>query len=87
MNDEQNTNRDQAVRRSGQIRRALVGTSVAGSLGLAVVLGVGALGTGSTVADGSTTSQSSQTSEQSSTAGSVTLGQGTGSSHASTSGS
>jgi len=85
MNDEQS--RDRAVRRSRHIRRALVGSSVAGSLGVAVVLGVGALGTGTTVADGSSASQSSQTSEQSSTAGTVTLGQGTGSSHASTSGS
>ncbi len=88
------TDRDRAVDRAGRLRRTLVGTSAAASLGLAAVLGVGALGSSSTstaAPGGAGTSTSStgtsatgSTSNQSTAPG---LSAGSGSSHASTSGS
>lgn len=92
--------RDQAVRRAGRLRRTLVGTAAAGSLGLAAVLGTGVLGqsSGSTSASaaqsGSGSASSTQQSIGSSSSGatgsgstSVSSGSGSGSTHATTSGS
>ncbi len=90
------TDRDRAVERAGRLRRTLVGTSAAASLGLAAVLGVGALGSSSasTAAQGSTGTStggsagtSSSTSSSSSQSTAPGLSAGSGSSHASTSGS
>ena len=86
--------RDQAVRRAGRLRRTLVGTAAAGSLGLAAVLGTGALGQSSAspsanaAQSGSSSSTSSDTSSSSTTgSGSTSVASGSGSTHATTSGS
>ena len=47
---DQPVDRDRAVRRAGRLRRTLVGTSAAASLGIAAVLGISALDNGSTSA-------------------------------------
>ena len=97
---EQPVDRDRAVRRAGRLRRTLVGTSAAASLGIAAVLGVSALDNGSTSAARSSTTSStgsgSSSSSSTSTSGSSdpssrttvpNLSAGSGSASASTSGS
>ena len=77
--------RDRAVRRAGRLRRAVVGSAVAATLGVSALVGTGALGgTAATTAAGTGTST---TSTSSSTATTPTLSNGTGSSHATSSGS
>lgn len=84
--------RDRAVRRAGRLRRAVVGSAVAATLGVSALVGTGALGgTAATTAAGTGTSTTSATSTSSgstsSTATTPTLSSGTGSSHATSSGS
>lgn len=77
--------RDRAVRRAGRLRRAVVGSAVAATLGVSALVGTGALGgTAATTAAGTGTST---TSTSSSTATTPTLSNGTGSLHATSSGS
>ena len=84
--------RDRALRRSGRVRRTLVGGSVAASLAVAGLAGAGALASASSTAAThavSGTSSSSTGSASSGTSGtsSTSLGSGSGTSHATTSGS
>ena len=85
--------RDRAVRRAGRLRRAVVGSAVAATLGVSALVGTGALGRHrtATTAAGTGTSTTSATSTSSgstsSTATTPTLSSGTGSSHATSSGS
>lgn len=85
--------RDRAVRRAGRLRRAVVGSAVAATLGVSALVGAGALGgtaasTASTATGTSTTSSTSTGSgSTSSTATTPTLSSGAGSSHATSSGS
>ena len=86
--------RDRAVRRAGRLRRAVVGSAVAATLGVSALVGTGALGgTAATTAAGtgtsttSTSSTSTSSGSTSSTATTPTLSSGTGSSHATSSGS
>jgi len=86
------TGRDRALRRSGRLRRTLVGGSVAASLAVAGLAGAGALASASSTAAThavSGTSSSSTGSASSGTSGtsSTSLGSGSGTSHATTSGS
>ena len=97
---DQPVDRDRAVRRAGRLRRTLVGTSAAASLGIAAVVGISALDNGSTSAaqssstssTGSGSSSSSPTSasgssDQSRSTTAPNLSVGSGSANASTSGS
>ena len=97
---EQPVDRDRAVRRAGRLRRTLVGTSAAASLGIAAVLGISALDNASTsAAQSSTTSSTGRarraaarpappgSSDQSSSTTAPNLSAGSGSANASTSGS
>ena len=91
---ERAADRERAARRSDHVRRALVGSATAGALGLAAVLGVGALAAhpqttpaATSVSSGSTAAGStgSGATAQTSGVGSVQLGQGSGSTtHATT---
>jgi hypothetical protein len=85
--------RDRALRRAGRVRRALVGGSVAASLAIAGLAGAGALASSSSTAaahavTGTTSSSgaSSNANVAHSTSG-TSLGTGSGTSHATTSGS
>jgi hypothetical protein len=82
--------RDRAVRRSGQLRAALIGTSALASLGIAGALGLSALnGQTSTAATTPTSTNGQGTSSrlQPGLSNSGSLSSGTGSSHATTQGS
>ncbi len=88
--------RDRALRRSGRLRRTLVGGSVAASLAVAGLAGVGALASSSSTAaahavsgtsSSSSSSSSSSTGSASSGTSGTSLGSGSGTSHATTSGS
>ena len=90
---EQPLDRDHAVRRAGRLRRTLIGSSAAASLGVAAVLGLGALDNGSTSAAGTSgqgTTQGTQSTQISHAATGTTapnLSSGSGSATATTSGS
>ena len=86
--------RDRALRRSGRLRRTLVGGSVAASLAVAGLAGAGALASSSSTAaahavSGTSSSSSSSTGSASTASGTsgTSLGSGSGTSHATTSGS
>lgn len=81
--------RDRSLDRAHRLRRTVVATSVAATLGVAAVVGTGVGQSASTVASSTTTSSgSSQSSTRSSSAGTApSLLAGSGTSHASSSGS
>jgi hypothetical protein len=87
---EQPLDRDHAVRRAGRLRRTLVGSSAAASLGVAAVLGLGALHDGSTSAAGTSgqgTTQGTESSHATTGTTAPNLSSGSGSATATTSGS